>query len=308
MKLFGSLCLLLAAQAGFVEPVLGDEAARSYTARGVIEAIAPDRQTVTIHHRAIPGYMMEMTMDFPVRKTNELTSFSRGDEVSFTLLVGNKDDWVESFHRLGHVALASAALPGPAPSELPELTPGDVLPDGELTAETGRTIQFSQFRGKAVAFTFFFTRCPLPDYCPRMNSNFAETRDLILSTPGAPANWELLSISFDPGFDKTETLTTYAVFYRGSNTAHWLFAAAPVSTLTNLAPRLDLKVMRQNGIISHNLRTVVLDPRGRIYRQFDGNQWTPQELADAIIAAARTAKAEPAGGTQISSSVSKFNP
>ena len=29
----------------------------------------------TIHHQTIPGYMMEMTMDFPVKNTNELMAF-----------------------------------------------------------------------------------------------------------------------------------------------------------------------------------------------------------------------------------------
>jgi cytochrome oxidase Cu insertion factor (SCO1/SenC/PrrC family) len=46
-------------------------------------------------------------------------------------------------------------------------------------------------------------------------------------------------------------------------------------------------VMRQGNNISHNLRTVVLDPQGRIYKQFDSNQWTPQQLADAIMQTAR---------------------
>jgi len=41
------------------------------------------------------------------------------------------------------------------------------------------------------------------------------------------------------------------------------------------------------GSISHNLRTVVLDPGGKIYRQFDGNEWTPKELARALMEAAR---------------------
>jgi hypothetical protein len=31
----------------------------------------------------------------------------------------------------------------------------------------------------------------------------------------------------------------------------------------------------------------VLDQQGRIFRQFDGNQWLPQTLADAMLAAAR---------------------
>jgi hypothetical protein len=32
---------------------------------------------------------------------------------------------------------------------------------------------------------------------------------------------------------------------------------------------------------------VVLDPQGRIYQQFNGNQWTAQQLAEALRAAAR---------------------
>jgi protein SCO1/2 len=120
-----------------------------------------------------------------------------------------------------------------------------------------------------------------------MNQNFAAARDLISSTPGAPTNWEFLSISFDPQGDTPEVLTTFGGFYRHGNPSHWLFAAAPTNTLASLAPALDLMVAHQGDSISHNLRTVVLDPQGRIYCQFDGNQWTPQELADALLTAAR---------------------
>jgi len=59
--------------------------------------------------------------------------------------------------------------------------------------------------------------------------------------------------------------------------------------LADAAVRLDLMIMRQGNNISHNLRTVVLNPQGHIYKQFDGNQWTPQQLADAITQAARSA-------------------
>jgi len=155
-----------------------------------------------------------------------------------------------------------------------------------LIAEDGRQVQFSDFRGEAVAFTFFFTRCPLPTYCPLMNRNFAAARDLILSKPNAPTNWELLSISFDPEYDTPQVLASFGGFYRNGNPAHWLFAAATTKTLAALAPGLDLMVVHQGSSISHNLRTVVLDPKGRIYCQFDGNQWTPQELADALLSAA----------------------
>jgi cytochrome oxidase Cu insertion factor (SCO1/SenC/PrrC family) len=108
-----------------------------------------------------------------------------------------------------------------------------------------------------------------------------------LAATNAPASWQLLSISFDPGFDSPEMLSAYANAYRNGDTNHWMFAVASTNTLSGLAPRLDLMIMREgDNIMSHNLRTVVLDPQGRIFRQLDGNQWTPQQLADAILLAA----------------------
>jgi len=170
---------------------------------------------------------------------------------------------------------------------MPELKPGDLLPDCDLTDENGDRIRFSDFRGRALAFTFFFTRCPLPDYCPRMSKNFAETRQILLNTPGTPTNWQFLSISFDPGFDTPEMLASYAKYFRDNNPDRWRFAAASTNAIARLAPQLDLMVARDSTSISHNLRTVVLDPQGRITRQFDGNQWTPRMMADALLSAAR---------------------
>ena len=45
-------------------------------------------------------------------------------------------------------------------------------------------------------------------------------------------------------------------------------------------------IARDGPGFSHNLRTIVLDTRGRIHRQFDGNRWKASELADAIREAA----------------------
>jgi protein SCO1 len=286
---FPCALLLFVAVAGSLPaaPEVGGQTANSYPARGIVEQIAPDRHKVTIHHQPIPGYMMEMTMDFPVPNTNELNGISPGDQITFTLVVRQNDDWVQNIQRIGHDADFMPAAMHMACAMPPELGPGDLLPDGEMLAEDGRQIHFSDFRGRAVAFTFFFTRCPLPNYCPRMNRNFAAARDLILSTSGAPTNWQFLSVSFDPVFDTPDVLSSYAGFYRGDNSDRWLFAAASTNVLADLAPRLDLMVMRQGANISHNLRTVVLDSQGRIARQFDGNNWTPQQLADAVLAAAR---------------------
>lgn len=260
-------------------------APHAFAARGVIEAIAPGRQQLTIHHETIPGYMIEMTMDFPVRHAADLDGLAPGDKVTFTLNVTADNDWVSDLHRIGHVDLPAANAA--ADDATAQLKPGDPMPDGDLLAESGRTVRLADFRGKAVALTFFFTRCPLPNYCPLMNRNFSQARDLLLADPKAPANWQFLSISFDSDFDKPATLAGYGDFYRHHNADRWLFAAAPPATLALLAPPLGLVIMRQESNISHNLRTVVVDPQGRLYRQFNDNLWTPQQLAAALTEAAR---------------------
>jgi protein SCO1/2 len=257
---------------------------QTYTVRGVVQEIPPDHRHATIKHEAIPGYMAAMTMDFFVRDTNALARLAPGDEITFTLVVTADDDWVENIQRIGKSGVTGP--PGWHVVET-ELAVGDPLPDAKFTSETGRQIQFADFHGSAVAFTFFFTSCPLPEYCPRMNKNFSEARKILLADDHGLANWQLLSISFDPGFDTPQMLAAYADFYRGADTNRWLFAVASTNTLAELAPQVDLHFWRENGYISHNLRTVVLDTNGKIFKQFDGNDWTPQQLVEAIRDAAK---------------------
>jgi protein SCO1/2 len=285
MKQWGFLLgLFLLVDCSWAAP---DAGVKFYSAHGLVRQVAADRRHVTIHHQSIPGYMMEMTMDFSVKNTNDLAGISPGDKINFTLAVDATESWVTNVQLIVHHitdVLSNTVVP---PSDSLELKSGDLLPDGILRTENGDKIHLSDFRGRAVAFTFFFTRCPLPDFCPRMNRNFSETRQLLLTNPNAPTNWEFLSISFDPDFDQPDVLSNYASLYRGDDGRQWVFAAASPHTLADLAPRLDLMVVRQGANISHNLRTVVLDTQGRIANQFDGNNWTPQQLADAIIKAAR---------------------
>jgi len=289
LNYFSSLFLLVIA--GFkleAAPDAGQTSVKTYDARGVVRQIADDRRKATIQHEAIAGYMPAMTMEFPVKDTNELKGISPSDEITFKLVVRENDDWIEGVHFVAHRIEDVTSNTFAFHFQSAELKPGDLLPDCGFTDENGDAVRLSDFRGNALAFTFFYSRCPLPDYCVRMSKNFSEARQLLLAMTNAPANWQLLSISFDPEFDTPKMLSSYADFYRGTDTNRWLFAVASTNTLSGLAPRLDLMVMRDGGsIMSHNLRTIVLDPQGRIFRQLDGNQWTSQQLADAILQAAR---------------------
>ena len=255
-----------------------------FVVRGVVQEVPSDKKHATIRHEKIPGYMAAMTMDFSVKDTNALNGISPGDEVTFHLVVTENDDWIEQLQVLAKTNVVAAPTWRVVESEL---NVGDALPDYEFTGEDGKVFHFADFRGRAVAFTFFFTSCPLPEFCPRMNKNFAEARKLLTADTNAPTNWELLSISFDPGFDTPQMISGYATFYRGGDADRWRFAVASTNTLAGLAPKVDLNFRREAGSISHNLRTVVLDGGGKIFKQFDGNDWTPQELADAIRAATK---------------------
>ena len=262
-------------------------AAKSYDARGIVKAIAPDGLAATIKHEAIPGFMAAMTMELSVRNTNELNGLAPNDEITFKLRVTDTDDWIEDVRFVAHHVseVTNGVFTFHVPT--PQLNPGDALGDYEFTGEDGKLFRFADFRGSAVAFTFFFTTCPLPEFCPRMNRNLAEARKIILAQTNAPTNWQLLSISFDPDFDKPDILASFGNFYRGDNASRWRFAVASTNTLAGLAPKVGLNFWREGGSISHNLRTVVLAGDGKIFKQFDGNDWTAAELAAAITEAAR---------------------
>jgi protein SCO1 len=259
---------------------------REFTVRGSLRELPTDGEHAVIKHEAIPGFMPAMTMTFTVKRPAELRGLTPGDRVEFRLIATDDDHWIESLRRIGHDEPAADDTATVASTEA-ELRNGDLLPDVDILSETGATNRFSDFRGRAVALTFVFTRCPLPDFCPRLSKHFSQARKLLLARTGGPTNWQFLSLSFDPEHDTPAVLAAYARNYRTDNADRWLFGVLDTNTLAAVAPRLDLRLSRRGGSISHNLRTVVLDPRGRIHRQFDGNEWTPGELADALAEAAR---------------------
>lgn len=265
-----------------------DSTVKTFEVQGILREVSPDHRTATIQHQKIPGYMPAMTMPFNVKVPQELDGIEIGADITFNLVVRTNEHWIQDIRFL---ALRIENIPNNrfvSQAYVPRLKEGEVFPDGELVAENGEPIRFSDFRGKALAFTFFFSRCPLPEYCPRMASNFLKTREALSADASAPTNWQFLSVSFDPGFDNPDVLTAYGNYARGgTNADRWLFAAMPTNVLANIAPKLGLVVLPEDGGITHNLRTVVLDPLGRVFWQFDGNNWTPEQLTDVITKAAR---------------------
>lgn len=264
-----------------------------FQAKGIIIELLPTEKSVRIQHEAIPGYMDAMTMAFDVGSTNELAGLNPGDVVTFRLWVTERDGWIDQLQKLS-LAPPINTLPPNAPvrivRDVEPLNPGDPLPDYQFTNQLGEAVSLSQFRGQALAITFIFTRCPFPTFCPLMSNNFRTVQDALLKNPSGPTNWQLLTLTFDPEFDTPEKLKAYATSF-GCNPEHWSFLTGALIEVTALGEQFGLRFWREPSAgISHNLRTVIVDARGRVQKIIPENKWTPDELAAEIEKAARVEK------------------
>jgi Cu/Ag efflux protein CusF len=91
---------------------------------------------------------------------------------------------------------------------------------------------------------------PLPEYCPLMDRRFRDLQRAIRSDA-------------DP--------------------AIWSFATARREGVDRFAAPFGANVIPEpEGTSTHNLRAAVIDPRGRVVRVHDSNQWTSAQVLDDL--------------------------
>jgi protein SCO1 len=238
---------------------------KTFAVRGVVQAVKLQEKKAIIAHERIPNYMEAMTMSFDVKDTNELAALRSGDEISFRLLVAEDDSWIDHVTRTGRTTpVAVAAEPI---STNVSVAPSHPLMEFPFTNQLGKPVTLSSFRGQALAITFFFTRCPIPEYCPRLSKNFEEASAKLAATPNAPTNWHLLSVTIDPQFDTPAALRNYARRYQ-HDPAHWSFLTGPVDKITDLAKQSGVTFTPEQGVFNHNFRTLIVDPHGKLQMSF----------------------------------------
>ena len=257
---------------------------RQYELQGQILAMRPEAREVTIRHGDIKGFMPGMTMPFMVEDRALLEGKQPGDLVTATLVVGETEAHLSSITKTG-----TAPIENPIDVTRTEgaiLMPGDIVPDQLLVDQDGVPVPISSLRGHRVALTFMYVRCPLPDFCPRMDRNFAAVQKTIKSTPEL-ADVRLVSVSFDPEFDTPPELKKHAQAL-GADPAVWKFVTATPEEMDKLTGRFGVHVERddQKSInITHNLRTAVISPDGRVVKVHSGTDWTPAQLVADLKAA-----------------------
>jgi protein SCO1/2 len=249
---------------------------RQYELTGQILGVQPERSEVVIKHQDIKGFMPGMTMPFKVRDESLLTGKKPGDLVTATLVVGEVEAYLASLTTTGHAALDAA----PAVTDVPRIAvAGDEIGDALLVDQDGAPRPFSTFRGHRLAVTFIYTRCPLPEFCPLMDRHFVAVQNAIKTTP-ALSDVKLLSVTLDPEFDTPQVLRPHAGKL-GADPAVWSFMTGAPKDVAAFASQFGLYVerdARDAANILHNLRTAVVDARGRLVTAHTGNDWTPAQL------------------------------
>jgi len=242
---------------------------------------------VMLDHEAIPGFMDAMVMPYKLKDPSVLSELHPGDRITAMLHV-TEDEGGYHDAALDNIVIVAQAKPDYKPAVQYHVpTAGETVPDFHLLNQSGRTIHIDQFRGKVLLVTFIYTRCPLADYCPRMSRNFAEIDKALAADPGVYAKTHLLSISFDPTYDKPDVLRSYGGAYTGRYThesfSHWDFAAPPEKELAKVTEYFDVGVTPgENKTLTHSLSTVILGKDGKVVAWYPTNDWKVQDVVAAI--------------------------
>ena len=253
----------------------------TFPVKGEVVGIDTMKKRIIISHEEIPDYMMAMTMPFRVKDSTLLGAVHVGDSVKGTLAVSRTESWLEQISVIG------VGDPAP-PLTAGEITfrklfkIGEPIPDFSLINQDGKRVKFSDFRGKVLALTFIYTRCPLPDFCIRMSDYFSRIQKTLTADAQLNNKWHLLSVSFDPKNDTPEVLKKYAENFR-ADFSTWDFLVEKESVIQQLGDGFELTFYDdEGGLIAHNLRTVLIDPQGRLVEIIKDNEWKPNEVVERI--------------------------
>jgi protein SCO1/2 len=242
--------------------------AKTYTVDGIVVAVDANARTLLVSHRAIGHFMPAMLMPFRAENAAELAGLHPGARIAFELTV-TKDRSVARHIRPSGAPDVELA----APAE--KLAIGSALRDFGLTDQHGRTLSAADLRGKVVAIDFIYTRCPLPDICPRLSANFAMLQRRYRDRMGE--SLLLLSVTVDPEFDTPAVLAEYA--RRWSAGSGWLFLTGDVA---KFAASLGEIYWAEEGSIGHNSTTTIIGRDGRLAARLEGSNYRPDQLAHLI--------------------------
>jgi protein SCO1/2 len=260
--------------------------AKRYAFKGKVISIDKNAGTANIDNEPIPGFMDPMVMPYTIKPPAALAQLQPGDSITADVVVQPDNTyWLENVKVIAH-STAPAATPTAA-LHIP--APGDEVPDFHFVNQNGKRISLNDYRGQTLLLTLIYTRCPFPDFCPRVSHEFAAIDRQLRADPAHYGKTHLLSISFDPAHDTPKVLRAYGFSCAGSTDpalfTHWEFSAIPPSELQEFADYFALTYKEEGGLITHSLSTAVVSPDGKISKWYHGADWQASDLLQDIAAA-----------------------
>ena len=262
---------------------------KRYPVRGMVLRVDPATRTFVVSHEAIDGLMSAMIMPFEVRDAHELMPLAPGAIVEFTLVVGAQagyaaDIRVRKYQTAEQDPLTArrlALLKKAAGRAVPPLATGQPVPDFTLTDQTGQPVRLSAIgAGKVVALNFVYTRCALPQFCLRASNVFSTMQRRFARQYGR--DLVLLTVTFDPERDTPEVLATYAARFN-ADPKMWRFLTGKTADVRRVCTFFGVESYLDEGLVNHSLHTAIIDRRGRLVANIEGNQYTPEQLGDLIL-------------------------
>ncbi|MFN3326493.1 MAG: SCO family protein [Bryobacteraceae bacterium] len=255
---------------------------KRYPVEGIVLAVEPARKSVVVSHNEIPDYMDAMAMPFRVRKASEIERLNPGERVAFDLMVTRKTSYARRFRRQdlsaeGVVEDGGLKIRIPRPEN--QVAIGEPVPDFELTNQSGETVRLSDLRGSLVAVNFIYTRCPLPEVCPRLASHFARLQRRLRERP--PGDLSLLSITLDPTYDTPEVLARYATIWR-ADSGSWQFLTGADADIQRIAGHFGLVYWPEEGVLTHTSVTALVGRDGRLLARVEGSSYRFNQLGDLV--------------------------
>jgi protein SCO1/2 len=239
--------------------------AHRYQVEGLVLAVDSSKRTILVSHRPIEKYMPAMAMQFPVAPREDLSKVVPGARVAFEL----RDSKARNL-RVRQVELQDVKVETPKN----QLAIGDPVPDFTLIDQNSRVVNFSDFRGRVTALDFIYTRCPLPDVCPRLSANFAYVFKRLTDV-------QLLSITIDPQWDSPQVLAEYGGRWQ-SDGERWRFLTGTPEQIRNVSGLFGLIYWPEDGSITHTVATAIIGRDGKLAARIDGSSHRPEQLRDLI--------------------------
>jgi len=249
----------------------------TFKIKGEVVSVDMRAKRVTISHEEIPNYMMAMTMPFKVKDSTLLVGISKGDSVQGILAVSRSESWLETLNVIGRGEPKKEMLAEDI--RIAHLfQKGSPLPELEFRNQDNKRVRLSNFKGKVLALTFIYTRCPLPDFCIRMSDYFARIQRALKQDASLNGKWHLFSVSFDTKHDTPDVLKSYGKNY-SADFGVWDFLTGSEATIERMTDGFDMVVQSaEGGIFNHNLRTALIDKKGNLVDIIISNEWKPEEV------------------------------